>query len=64
MELMLTKPRREMEQKVQGINAGFQRLVDVIETCNIHIVLNSFGKGLDKYVKDAEQVIIDLHSLF
>ena len=53
-----------MEQKVQGINAGFQRLVDVIGTCNIHIVLNSFGKGLDKYGKDAEQVIIDLHSLF
>ena len=38
--------------------------MDVIETCNIHIVLNSFGKGLDKYGKDAEQVIIDLRSLF
>ena len=35
-----------------------------VGTCNIHIVHNSFGKGLDKYGKDAEQFVIDLHSLF
>ena len=42
---------------------GFQGLVDVGK-CNIHTVHNSFGKGLDKYGKDAEQLAIDLHSLF
>ena len=54
---------REMEQKIREVYPGFQGLVDV-GTCNIHIVHNSFGKGLDKYGKDAEQFVIDLHSLF
>ncbi|PFX13024.1 hypothetical protein AWC38_SpisGene22936 [Stylophora pistillata] len=54
---------REMEKKIREVYPGFQGLVDV-GTCNIHIVHNSFGKGLDKYGKDAEQFVIDLHSLF
>ena len=53
---------REMEQKIQEVYPGFQGLVDV-ETCNIHIVHNSFGKGLGKYGKDAEQLVIYLQSL-
>ncbi|KAK2549148.1 hypothetical protein P5673_030524 [Acropora cervicornis] len=53
---------REMEQKIWEVYPGFQGLVDV-GTCNIHIVQNSFGKGLDKYGKDAGQLVIDLHSL-
>ena len=54
---------RELEQKIRRANPDFQGFVDV-GTCNIHIVHNSFGKGLDKYGKDAEQLLIDLHSLF
>ena len=54
---------RELEQKIRRANLDFQGFVDV-GTCNIHIVHNSFGKGLDKYGKDAEQLLIDLHSLF
>ena len=54
---------REMEEKIWEVYPGFQELVDVV-TCNIHTVHNSFGKGLDKYGKDAEQLDIDLHSLY
>ena len=52
-----------MEQKIREVYPGFQGLVDV-GTCTIHIVHNSFGKGLDKYGKDAEQLVIDWQSLF
>ena len=41
----------------------FDGFVD-IGTCNIHIIHNSFGKGIKKYGKDCEQLAIDLHSLF
>ena len=54
---------RELEQKIRRASPDFQGFVDV-GACNIHIVHNSFGKGLDKYGKDAEQLLIDLHSLF
>ena len=54
---------REMKQKIREVYSGFQGLVD-IGTCNIHIIHNTFNKGLDKYGKDAEQLVIDLHSVF
>ena len=54
---------REMEQKIREVYPGFQGLVDV-GTCNIHIVHHTFSKGLEKYRKAAEQLLIDLHSLF
>ena len=38
---------REMEQTIREVYPGFQGLV-YVGTCNIHIVHNSFGKGLDK----------------
>ena len=59
MDLMLSRPSGKKWNRKFG---SFQGLVDV-GTCNIHIVLNSFVKGLDKYGKDAEQLGIDLHSL-
>ena len=62
MDLMLTRPSGEREQKIREVYPGFQGLVD-FGTCNNDIVHNSFGKGLDKYGKDAEQPVIDLHSL-
>lgn len=52
-----------MEQIIREVYPGFQGLVDV-GTCNILTVHNSFGNGLDKYGKDAEQLVIDLHSLY
>ena len=52
-----------MEQTIREVYPGFQGLV-YVGTCNIHIVHNSFGKGVDKYGKNAEQLVIDLHSLF
>ena len=38
---------REMEQTIREVYPGFRGLV-YVGTCNIHIVHNSFGKGLDK----------------
>jgi len=32
--------------------------------CNIHVVHNAFGKGLDKFEREVEELAIDLHSLF
>ena len=61
MDLMLTRPSGEKWNRKLGTFT--QGLLDV-GTCNIHIVHDSFGKGLDKYGKDAEQLVIDLHSLF
>ena len=33
-------------------------------SCGLHIVHNAFGKGLEKYGKDIDQLCLDLHSLF
>lgn len=42
---------------------AFKGFVD-IGTCSIHFIHNSFGKSIEKYGKDCEQLAIDLHSLF
>lgn len=54
---------RLLEQKLKSKCPEFDGFVD-IGTCNIHIIHNSFGKGIEKYGKDCEQLAIDLHSLF
>ena len=33
-------------------------------SCSIHIVHNAFGKGLEKFGKEIDQLCLDLHSLF
>ena len=38
-------------------------LVD-IGSCSIHVIHNAFGKGLEHYGKDVDQLCLDLYSLF
>ena len=54
---------RLLEQNVKAKCPEYNGFVD-IRTYNIHIIHNSFGKGIEKYGKDCEQLAIDLHSLF
>ena len=35
-----------------------------IGSCVLHVVHNAFGKGLEKYGKDADQLCLDLHAIF
>ena len=37
-------------------------LVD-IGSCSIHVIHNAFGKGLEHYGKDVDQLCLDLYSL-
>ena len=41
----------------------FPSLVD-LGSCVIHVVHNAFGKGIEKYGKDIDQLCLDLHALF
>lgn len=47
----------------KSIEFGHTGLVDV-GMCNIHVVHNAFGKGLDKFGREVEELVIDLHSFF
>ena len=55
--------KRLLEEEVKTACPEFSGFVD-IGTCNIHIIHNSFGKGLTEYGKDCEQLAVDLHSIF
>ena len=35
-----------------------------IGSCVLHVVHNAFGKGLEKYDKDVDQLCLDLHAIF
>ena len=35
-----------------------------IGSCSIHVIHNAFGKGLEHYGKDVDQICMDLYSLF
>ena len=50
---------RQLEQEVKAKCPKFSGFVD-IGTCNIYIIHNSVGKGVEKYEKDCEQFAIDL----
>lgn len=41
------------------VEANQPALVD-ISTCNLHVIHNSFGKGVDVYGRDVEELAIDL----
>ena len=44
-------------------NPEFKGFVD-LGSCVVHVVRNSFGKGLDMYGKDIDQLCLDLHAIF
>ena len=42
---------------------SFAGFVD-IGSCVLHVVHNAFGKGLEKYGKEVDQLCLDLHAIF
>ena len=42
---------------------SFAGFVDM-GSCVLHVVHNAFGKGLEKYGKEVDQLCLDLHAIF
>jgi hypothetical protein len=53
----------KMNEAIAKDHPEFSGLVD-LGSCNIHIIHNAFGKGLEQYGKEVDQLCLDLHSLF
>lgn len=53
----------ELQQIIKGEYAQFAGFVD-LGSCVLHTVHNAFGKGLEKYGKDIDQLCLDLHAIF
>ena len=54
---------RKIEQTIKVEHPEFKGFVD-LGSCVVHVVHNSFGKGLDMYGKDIDQLCLDLHAIF
>ena len=54
---------RKLQQLITDKHPQFGGFID-LGSCVLHIVHNAFGKGLEKYGKDIDQLCLDLHSLF
>ena len=53
---------RKIEQTIKENHPDFKGFVD-LGSCVVH-VHNGFGKGLDRYGKDMDQLCLDLHAIF
>ena len=51
---------RKIEQTIKDEHPEFKGFVD-LGSCVLHIVHNGFGKGLEMYGKDIDQLCLDLH---
>ena len=54
---------RKIEQTIKDEHPEFKGFVD-LGSCVLHVLHNSFGKGLDMYGKDIGQLCLDLHAIF
>ena len=52
-----------MNELIAEDHPEFQGLVD-LGSCTIHTLHNAFGKGIEQYGKDIDQLCTDLYSLF
>ena len=53
---------RKFEQTMKDEHPEFKGFVD-LGSCVVHVVHNGFGKGLDMYGKDIDQLCLDLHAI-
>ena len=53
----------EMNELIAKYHPEFQGLIN-LGSCTIHTLHNAFGKGIEQYGKDIDQLCTDLHSLF
>ena len=54
---------RKLEEAIKNDNPDFSGFID-LGSCVLRNVHNAFGKGLEEYGKDIEQLCVDIHSLF
>lgn len=54
---------RKLEGAIKNDNPDFSGYID-LGSCVLHKVHSAFGKGLEEYGKDIEQLCVDIHSLF
>ena len=54
---------KKIEQTIKDKHPEFKGFVDP-GSCVVHVVHNGFGKGLDMYGKDIDQLCLDLHAIF
>ena len=52
-----------MNELILQDHPEFPGLID-LGSCTIHIIHNAFGKGIDQYGKDIDQLCMDLYFLF
>ena len=48
---------------ISGDHPEFKGLID-LGSCTLHAVHNAFGKGIEQYGKDIDNLCVDLHTLF
>ena len=54
---------RKLEGAIKEDNPNFKGFID-LGSCVLHNFHNAFGKALEEYGKDIEQLCVDIHSLF
>ena len=54
---------RKLEGAIKEDNPNFNGFID-LGSCVLHNFHNAFGKALEEYGKDIEQLCVDIHSLF
>ena len=54
---------RKIEQTIKDKHPEFKGSVD-LGSCVLHAIHNGFGKGLQMYGKDIDQLYLDLHAIF
>ena len=54
---------RKREGAIKEDNPNFEGFID-LGSCVLHNFHNAFGKALEEYRKDIEQLCVDIHSLF
>ena len=53
----------KLEQMIKDETPDFTGFVD-LGSCVLHVVHNAFGKGLEKYGQEVQQLCLDVHALF
>ena len=54
---------RKIERTIKDEHPQFKGFVD-LGSCILRVVRNGFGKGLEMYGKDIDQLCLDLHAIF
>ena len=54
---------QKMNELISGDHPEFKGLID-LGSCTLHTVHNAFGKGIEQYGKDIDNLCMDLHTLF